>query len=384
MKLARIAAVKYSLLVQLNSQLKYIDKSNIKLTMIASKKDDISETEKLLEELPHSSFIPINICRKISLFNDIKSLSKLIYTFKVNKYDIVHSTTPKAGLLTAIAGITTGVKVRLHTFTGQPWVTEKGLKKIILMYCDKIISRLNTKCYADSSSQRDFLIKKNIINKDKIDVLHSGSLAGIDLARFNEKNYPDGVKSSFKKMFNIPADDLIITFIGRVTKDKGVRELICSFESIIKTNDNISLLIVGPKEKDEIDYFSEISSRMKSKIYYHEFTSRPEDFLAISNIFCLPSYREGFGTVIIEAAALGVPSVATNIYGISDAIVDGETGLLVPPMNSKLLTIALLKLIGDKSLRKKMGVAAKNRVISSFNSEVISKALIDDYYSMLP
>ena len=182
---ARVSTIPFSMLTQLLPQLEAIKQKGGYVTIVAS--DD--ELGDELKKLDFCSFKPIYIAREISIFSDIKTFFELWQLFRIQRFDIVHSITPKAGLLCAIASRMAGVPIRLHTYTGQPWVTMHGVKKIIVKLCDKLTSILNTQCYADSFSQRDFLLKNKIINLKKIKVLGSGSLAGVDLKRFNQNNF---------------------------------------------------------------------------------------------------------------------------------------------------------------------------------------------------
>ncbi|KTD06809.1 glycosyltransferase family 4 protein [Legionella jamestowniensis] len=378
-RIARVSTIPLFVLTQLRTQLEAIGSTGADVTIITSP-DELLNTI----DIKPCKFKPIRITREISLFSDFISLIKLIRIFRSQKFDIVHSNTPKAGLLCAIAAKISSVPIRLHTFTGQTWVTMSGFKKLIVKTCDKLIGMLNTHCYADSPSQCSFLIQNKVINSRKISVLGIGSLAGVNIARFNPNNYTEADRKQIRNSVKVNQNDLVLLFVGRITKDKGIFELIKAFGEIIKNRNEISLLVIGPFEQDIEQEIRALALQCAGdKIIFPGFCSEPENFIAIADILCLPSYREGFGTVVIEAAAMGVPTVGTNIYGLTDAIVDGETGLLVEPRNVEQLTAALEKLVSDDKLRKKMGQNAQKRAVNEFDSNKFGTLVVDEYEKLL-
>lgn len=375
LKVARISTVPFFVLTQLKAQINALSSSGMSVTVITS---DDEMSEKLASETIFT-FLPINIERAISPVRDFFSLVALSLAFNKLKFDIVHSTTPKAGLLSAIAGFIAGTPVRLHTFTGQPWVTTTGIKRSILMFCDRVIARLNTHCYADSASQRDFLISSGIIKAEKISVIGAGSLAGIDLERFNPRRYSASELQALRHDLNIPSTAKILLFVGRITPDKGICELISAFSDIVKTNDEVFLVLVGPFESDGESVVNQVGPGVLSKIKTVGFSSEPEKYMALADVLCLPSYREGFGTVVIEAAAMGTPAIGTDIYGLSDAIVNGETGVLVPVRDTASLKASILAVLDDPERLSAMGVVARDRAIRDFGSKAYSELLIEEY-----
>ncbi len=374
-KVARVATTTFSTLTQLCPQLEAIHNAGCEITIISTK-DELSTS---FSRLDFVKFKPIMIRREISLLIDLISLFRLSYFFVTNKFNIVHSITPKAGLLCAIAAKLACVPVCLHTFTGQPWVTKRGFKRTLLQFCDRVIGRLNTCCYADSISQRDFLIENNICSPDKIKVLGSGSLAGIDLARFSQDNFSCEEKSTLRSTLGLNEKTNIILFVGRITEEKGVYELISAFKNINHI-ENKALLVVGDFENQiEESIRSHAKSLCGEKIIFTGFTHKPEQYIAIADVLCLPSYREGFGTVVIEAAAMGVPTVGTRIYGLSDAIIDGVTGILVEPKQVEKLTGALISILDDHDLRNKLSENAKYRAQKEFDSRQFSRLVVEEY-----
>jgi len=374
LKIARVSTVPFFVLTQLKAQIDALAASGAAVTVIASY-DEMSS--QLAES---TNYIPVNIERKINPVKDFLSLISLVKVFRSKKFNVVHSTTPKAGLLCAIAGFLSGTEVRLHTFTGQPWVTMGGAKKLILKFCDKIIGLLNTHCYADSISQKNFLVSSGVIKAEKISVLGSGSLAGINLDRFDSSRYSVEELTDLRSGLGIPEDSKILLFVGRVTPDKGVRELLSAFGEILRTDKSVFLILVGPFEADAENIVASASEDDLSRnLKVVGYSNEPEKYMALADLLCLPSYREGFGTVVIEAAAMGTPTVGTDIYGLSDAIVNGETGILVPVRDPASLKQAIVSILSDARLLEAMGEAARVRAITEFSANTCSELLINEY-----
>lgn len=376
LKIARVSTVPFFVLTQLKAQIEALSASGMAVTVIASS-DEMSEE---LSASKSSTYIPVNIEREINPVKDFLSLISLIRVFKKNQFEIVHSTTPKAGLLCAVAGLFAGTAVRLHTFTGQPWVTMTGVKRTILKLCDKLIGALNTHCYADSVSQKSFLVANGIIKAHKISVLGAGSLAGIDLKRFDSSRYGAEVFNDLRSDLSITATGKILLFVGRITPDKGIQELITAFSEIVRKDADVFLVLVGPFESAGEAIINQVSdARVRNNIKLVGYSDTPEKYMAFADLLCLPSYREGFGTVVIEAAAMGTPTIGTNIYGLSDAIVDGVTGVLVNVRDAESLEKGLRSVLDQPALRSTMGDAAQKRAKDDFGSQTCSELLIKEY-----
>lgn len=375
-KVARISTVAFFVETQLRSQILDIAHAGAEVTVVAS--------EAALEcEIPGVRYVSIDIPRKIKILRDFSALLRLWLFFRRSDFDIVHSTTPKAGLLCSLAARLAGVPVRLHTFTGQPWVGLTGIKRFLSKTSDKLIVRLNTHCYADSGSQKEFIVKSGVARQEQVSVLGSGSLAGINLERFNPRRFSEGDNNSLRTELGIASCTSVLLFVGRISRDKGLAELLAAFQKIIAGGGDRVLILLGPSETDIESVLSKLEYKVRQKIIMPGFSSEPERFMAIADILLLPSYREGFGTVVVEAAAMGLPAIGTDIYGLSDAIVAGETGLLVPVKCADELAIAINKLLGDPILRRGMSCKARDRVVREFSSQRVSGLVIDDYVDFL-
>lgn len=327
-----------------------------------------------------SQFLPLAIERKISLWRDFLGMIQLVILFRSQRFDVVHSIMPKAGLLSMLAGWLAGVPNRIHTFTGQVWANKQGWGRGLLKVFDKLIVLFATQILVDSPSQRDFLVSEGILPRGKGIVIGNGSICGVDQQQF----HPDfRLKHTVREELGINSGHTVVLFLGRLNRDKGIFDLATAFSDIALIRDDVILLLVGAEEDVSFAQIQEICALASHQLRRIGFTTNPERYMAAADIFCLPSYREGFGQVIIEAAASGVPAVASRIYGITDAVEDGKTGLLFPARDITALTQALLKLIEDQVLRQEMGEAARMRAVELFSSEKSTEELLHLYEKLM-
>lgn len=379
-RLCRIATVPAHITMLLLQQLRDIIKAGLDVTVVSSPGPALDEIASSLGVRCY----PIPMMRSPHPGQDLLSLCRIIRFLRLEQFDIVHSSTPKAGLLAALAGSLTRVPVRIHTFTGQPWVERTGIVRWAARESDRLIAWLATHTYADSDSQRNFLIAEGLVKANKISVLGAGSISGVDLQRFDLVSKP-AKREAVRKQLDIRETSLVIVFVGRITKDKGIVELIAAMRDLWKQYDDLHLLLVGQfePERDPLppETLNEIAAN--PKIHSMGFVYDPENYMAAADIFCLSSYREGFGGVVIEAGAMDLPVVATRITGLVDAVVEGETGILVPPKNVPALVEALLTLIRSPELRKRMGATAIRRSHSYFDASVVNKMVIDEYHRLV-
>jgi glycosyltransferase involved in cell wall biosynthesis len=318
----------------------------------------------------------IGIVRKISLWRDFRALLALARLFRSERYVIVHSISPKAGLLAMFGARLAGVPHRVHTFTGQVWVTRHGWRRWLLKQADRLLAALTTRALVDSPSQRDFLVAERVVAPGKVEVIGKGSICGVDGTRFR----PDYVaRHGLRGELSIPPTAPVLLFLGRLNRDKGVLDLATAFARLASSFSEARLLLVGPDEEGMADVIANICAAVRDRVHFVDYTSQPERFMAAADVFCLPSYREGFGMVVIEAAAEGLPAVASRIYGITDAVVDGQTGLLHPPGDVGAITEKLAELLADPARRKAMGEHARVRALADFSQEKSSQGLLAFY-----
>lgn len=337
-----------------------------------------------LELLPQDArvtYLHVPLARDISLIADLRALFSLLRLFRMHRFDAVHSVTPKAGLLAMLAAHLTGVALRIHWFTGQVWVTRSGLGRQVLKSADRLIAALASHLLADSPSQRDFLVAEGVCRAVEIEVIGEGSICGVDGERFRPNPQP---RARVREEHGIPSDAPMILFLGRLTVDKGLRELAKAMLLLDERFPDLHWLVVGPDEGEMVQHIRSVAGHLGDRLHFQGFTREPESCMAAADIFCLPSYREGFGSSVLEAAAAGVPAVTSNIYGLTDAVEDEVTGLLVPPRDAEALARALEKLLADEEARKAMGGAARQRALECFSRQRIVEGLRDFYLRLLP
>ena len=263
-------------------------------------------------ELPGSVELHrIAIRRDISPLADLASLIVLYRLFRRGKFDLVYTLSPKAGLLGMLAAWLARVPHRVHCFTGQVWATRTGLARGMLKTLDRVLAACATSLLADSPSQRQFLINQSVVAADRIQVLGDGSMAGVDTQKFKPN---PAARDRLRAQLAMDANSCCLLYVGRLKRDKGVLDLVEAFRRIQPDRPQLHLLLVGPDEEGLEPRF-----RGLPHLHYVGYTSAVADYMAAADVFCLPSYREGFGQAIIEAGAVGLPVVASRIYGITDA-----------------------------------------------------------------
>ncbi|MGZ3790553.1 MAG: glycosyltransferase [Bacteriovorax sp.] len=332
---------------------------------------------------PHVTFHIIEIAREINIIQDFKALAQLMFLYLRENFDIVHSHTPKAGVVSALAAFMARIPIRLHTFTGQVWITLTGAKRFLLIALDRLIGLLNTHNYADSLGQKNILLEYKIGKEKGLSVLHKGSFGGINTERFNPDRLKEQIKALRMELFP-QFNGKVLIYLGRLNKEKGLQELSVAFFAL-KKKYSLKLLLVGPQESDENQDFIKLVENLKadSDVISINFTSTPEHYLGIADIFCFPSYREGFGTVALEAASMGIPVVASNIYGLSDAVEDGKTGLLFESKNAGDLMLKLESLITDPELSEKLGAQGRERVKKDFAEQILTQKMVEEYLAFM-
>ena len=323
----------------------------------------------------------IHIMRKISLYWDVLSLVSLGRLFSLQHYDMVISLTPKAGLLSMLAAKLTSIGVRLHIFQGEVWASKTGIMHVLLKAADKATARLATNIMAVSKSQRLFLEANSIVAKGSIKVLGEGSISGVDINKF--KLNSRGRKCERLK-HQIPDNALVALFLGRITRDKGVFELLAAFSVVAREINDFWLVLAGPDEEGLTDIlYNSIDPDLHDRILFTGFQLAPENLICAVDFLCLLSLREGFGLCALEAAACGVPALGTDIHGLRDAIVNNETGVLVPLNDPQLTVSAMRELALNKAFRLELGAAGKARARAHFDARSVVKAYDREFCNLI-
>ncbi|MDQ6771177.1 MAG: glycosyltransferase [Gemmatimonadota bacterium] len=324
----------------------------------------------------HVMFRRVKIMRKVSIGLDFLALIDLWRQFRRDQFDAVHSIMPKSGLLAMLAARLAGVPVRVHVFTGQVWATAAGARRQLLRLADTVLAMNATRVLADSRSQRAFLIESGVVKATDIGVLADGSVAGVDVERFSRCPV---ARERIRSERNIPGSAIVFLFLGRLTRDKGLHDLAAAFVEAAYFDPCIQLFVVGPDEEGFGQLLDTLGARFPARVHRAGFAERPEDYMSASDVLCLPSYREGFGSVIIEAASVGLPAIASRIYGITDSVIEGVTGVLHEPGSSKEIASAMLWLASSERVRAQMGEAARLRVRDQFSESRVTTALVEFY-----
>jgi len=325
-------------------------------------------------------FLPL--ARRPSPFVDLLVMIRLWMILRRQRIQILHTVTPKAALLGAVAGFLAGVPIRIHTFTGQVWARKAGPYRVILKAIDRWVIRLNKKCYADSQSQVNFLVQQGVARLGQVSVVGDGSLSGFDPDRFNPAKF-QGLRQSLRSGLGFTDKDFLVNFTGRLTVDKGVLDLA---RAILRPDvpDAIKLVLVGPPDGAQVfnDQLNQLIVDSRGRIVRVGYQSDPAPHFSICDIFAIPSYREGFGGVVIEAAMMGLPAVASSIPGLVDAVDGGHTGILVEPGNCDEIADAILKFFSDRELLQKMSLTSKSRALRLFHFRRVNVILGEEYLEL--
>ncbi|SEA45510.1 glycosyltransferase family 4 protein [Bizionia paragorgiae] len=329
-KIIRTSTVAISLDVLLKGQLEFLN--NHFEVIAVSGQDKHLENVKKREKV---KTIAIEMQRNISPLKDIKSLIQLYRLFKKEKPEIVHSITPKAGLLSMLAAKYAGVPIRIHMFTGLIFPTKKGLMKKLLIQMDKLLCWAATDIIPEGYGVKQDLIGYNITKKP-LNILANGNVNGIDVDYYNSTHYNTEQKQSLKKELNIQENDFLFIFVGRLVSDKGINELVQAFKELKSKETNAKLLLVGPLETalDPLNPETLQEIETNDAIISVGYQNDVRPYFSISDALVFPSYREGFPNVVLQAGAMGLPSIVSDINGCNEIIIEGENGVIIPSKDS--------------------------------------------------
>lgn len=335
------------------------------------------EFEQMLPEYIH--YYPVPMERGISVLG-IKAMLKMKKIFKREKFDLIQYSTPNASLYASLAGFLTGIPVRLYCQWGMAFVGFTGLKRSIFKIEEKLVCSLSTWIEPDSYSNLNFAHDQGLYPQSKGSVIWNGSACGVDLDKFDitKKNQ---YRKAIREKYGIPTDGFVFGFVGRITRDKGVNELLEAFKEL---NGSCYLIMVGPSEVDATINQDLYEWSIKSdRVIYTGYTNTVEQYLAAMDCYVLPSYREGFGMGVVEAEAMEIPVIVTNIPGPIDAMVDGETGTVVEKKNVNSLRNAMIRLRDDAELVSRYGQNAVSLARNGFEQEKFLKYVLEDREALI-
>jgi glycosyltransferase involved in cell wall biosynthesis len=355
-----------------------------------------SRDNKHFPEITQREGVPmvaIEMTRNISPIKDLKALVKMIRFFLKEKPAIVHSHTPKAGLIAMTAAKITRVPVRLHTLAGMPLMEAKGARRWLLGISERITYGCSTAIFPNSNGLKQFVLEKNLARPEKVKIIGNGSSNGVDLAFFSKNAWedPDFFWETQRAQWGIDKADFVFCFVGRLVRDKGLKELVEAFLEIkssfmnMASGRKLKLLLIGPwvSGRDEPDALTRAQIKNHPDIIHAGRHDDIRPFLMTADVFVFPSYREGFPNAVLQAGAMGLPCIVSNINGCNEIIIDGENGLIVPPKNSTRLFEAMSRLLNDKNLRTKLAANARPMIASRYDQKAFWAELLKTYQEYL-
>ena len=297
---------------------------------------------------------------------------------------MVHTHTPKAGIVGMLAAKLAGVPLRLHTVAGMPLMETIGAKRQILQHVEKLTYSSATHIYPNSKGLEQFILQEGFTTQEKIKVLGQGSSNGIDTQYFDPSLYTLEDKTHLRQELGIAQEDLVYVFVGRIVADKGINELVEAFLELYHTRPNIFLLLVGPFEM-QLDPIKE--SLVKEigthpKIASVGYIPEVRPYFAISDVLCFPSYREGFPNVVMQAGAMNLPSIVSDINGCNEIIKHGVNGLIIPAKSKESLRDAMQELLLNHTLRQAMTKTARAVITSNYERSFFWSCLLEEYQTL--
>lgn len=376
-KIIRITTVPVSMNIILKGQLAYMNQFYEVVGVTGRDEKHFYE----IAQREGIRMIPIELSRVISPIKDLKSLFQMYFMMLREKPDIVHTHTPKAGLIGLLAAKLAGVPVRLHTVGGIPWMEVFGFKRYMLKQIEKITYGLAHRVYPNSKGLIQFIHEQKICPSEKVKLLANGGSNGINTDYFVP--HPE-LKQTLRLKQGINDNEIVLGFVGRMAREKGINEWLTAFEEVRKQF-KVKILLIGLFEKTYGGLTSEVEEKIQNDpdiLFLGRFDDvRP--YYNMMDIFVFPSYREGFPNAVLEACAMGLPVIATDINGCNEIIQNGVNGILIEPKSSEAIYKALLNLLENKESRLKLGEQARTEVVKKFRRENIWRALKDEYDTFL-
>ncbi len=377
-KLIRITTVPISVEKLLGNQLSYMNQF-FEVTAISS---DKKELERIGADLGIKTYA-VEMTRKITPFRDLKSLWKMYRYFRKEKPEIVHTHTPKAGLIGMFAAKLAGVKVRLHTVAGLPLMETTGAKRKILNFVEKITYSCASKVYPNSFGLKEFIIKENYCSEKKIKIIGNGSTNGIDTDYFNPNQISHEQKQKLKKQLGISEKDFVFIFVGRLVKNKGINELVSAFSQTLKSSNPHpqKLLLVGNLESELDPLLPETLKEIETNpdIIFVGFQSDVRPYFAVSDCLVFPSYREGFPNVVLQAGAMELPSITSDINGCNEIIKDEKNGIIIFVKDKNAIQQAMEKLLSDIVYYQNLKDSSRPMITSRYKQSVVWEAILREY-----
>ncbi len=379
-KLIRITTVPVSLEKLLEGQLGYM-KQWYDITAVSAEKENL---ESYGENEGVKTF-HLKLSRKITPVKDFRAAWRLYRFLCKNRPAIVHTHTPKAGIVGMFAAYFANVPNRLHTVAGLPLMEAKGVKRKLLNFVEKLTYRFATRVYPNSKGLYDFILKERYTFPEKMKIIGHGSSNGIDTNYFSRKYFAENELNSVRQKFGIPENNFTYVFVGRIVTDKGINEMVAAFSKLYMENSAITLLLVGPFEED-LDALSENTLKIINEhdgIITTGYQNDVRPFFALSHALVFPSYREGFPNVVMQACAMELPCIVSDINGCNEIITDNENGIIVPVKDENALYLAMQKLLNDNTLFNELVKSSRNSIKEHFERSYIWGEIKREYHNLL-
>lgn len=376
-KLVRITTVPVSLDKLLGNQLHFMNE-HYEVTAVSSDRESLRKIADKYGIGHHH----IEMTRKITPFKDLKSFWQVYRFLRTHRPEIVHTHTPKAGLIGMAAAFFAGVPVRMHTVAGLPLLQAKGLKKQVLKIAERTTYSFANGVYPNSFNMEKIIEEYGFCGAGKLKVIGNGSSNGIDLQHFDPEHYPEEEVKKIKTSLGITENDFTFVFVGRLVKDKGINELVSAFSALSKKHKGpFKLLLVGNYEEKLDPLLPETLKKIAQNpnIISTGFREDVRPYFAVSDALAFPSYREGFPNVVLQAAAMNLPCIVTNINGCNEIIADGVNGLLMPVKDETALEQAMYRLYNDHALYGKLQSNARNSIEGRFTQTLLWSQIREEY-----
>lgn len=377
----RITTVPISLDKLLEGQMRFMSDKGFDVCMVSDNGDNVAKLVKR-EGCPH---YVVPMTRTINPYKDLISLYKMIKLIRKIRPDIIHTHTPKAGIIGMLAAWLTRTNIRMHTVAGLPLMEASGKKKSLLVLVEKLTYACATSVYPNSFRLKDYIIDNRFTGQQKVRVIGGGSSNGINTEHFSLTDELITKGAEIRSEHRIAKTDLVFIFIGRVVKDKGINELIRAFDKLTGKYNHIRLLLVGPFEDglDPVDNDVKSTISTNHSIVHVGYRDDVRSFVAASDVLVFPSYREGFPNVPMQCACMDLPCIVTDINGCNEIIEDGVNGLVIPAKDEDGLKTAMERMITDEAFRATCSVVAREMITTRYRRENIWEELLKEYKSLL-
>lgn len=379
-KLVRVTTVPLSMDKLLHGQLRFMS-THFEVIAVSS---DAAYLESVGVREGVRTF-PIAMSRKITPLADFLAICKLYFFLRKEKPLLVHSHTPKAGLVAMIASKLAAVPHRLHTVAGLPLLETKGFKRTILNWVEKLTYACATNVHPNSFGLQEIIVQNKFCHTSKLKVIGNGSSNGIDIDYFNPGLFTEAQNLALRQQLHIGPGDFVFVFVGRLVSDKGINEMVAAFERHQTQHPFSKLLLVGDYEADLDPLLPNTLQAIQTNdaIITTGFQADVRPYLALSNALVFPSYREGFPNVVMQAGAMGLPCIVTNINGCNEIIIEDQNGTIIPVKNTNALIEKMAFFLTDANYFKKLQSNARQMIVSRYEQKLVWEAVLKEYNRLL-